>query len=171
MVDIISTQTQAKDLAPLVRQGEASTKVIATQSPCASAPLTADGVNMMYHQLVEIHAITTAQLVECARWHWADSTPCSGQAGTSRPKPGVVPTVTRLAPSPPTDFLSQAPLWPWQGRCNWPHACCQLHPVTTNGGRDKANRAASSEARSRSRMMSSLNTPSTMRQSCSAPHR
>jgi hypothetical protein len=31
----------------------------------ASPPLTTDGVDKMYHQLAEIHAIVTVQLVEC----------------------------------------------------------------------------------------------------------
>jgi hypothetical protein len=36
MVDFTSTQTQAKDLAPPVRQGEARTEVVAARSPSAS---------------------------------------------------------------------------------------------------------------------------------------
>jgi hypothetical protein len=35
----------------------------------ASPPLTADGVEKMYHQLAESHAITAAELMECAYWH------------------------------------------------------------------------------------------------------
>jgi hypothetical protein len=31
----------------------------------ASPPLTTDRVEKMYHQLAEIHAIATTQLVEC----------------------------------------------------------------------------------------------------------
>jgi hypothetical protein len=67
MLDFTSTQTQAKDLTPLVCQGKARTKVVAAQSPSASPPLTVDGVNRMYRQLAQIHAIPTAQLVECTR--------------------------------------------------------------------------------------------------------
>jgi hypothetical protein len=39
-----------------------------------SPPLTADGLHRMYRQLVEIHAIAAAQLVECAHWRRTDST-------------------------------------------------------------------------------------------------
>jgi hypothetical protein len=38
----------------------------------ASPPLTTDRVEKMYHQLAEIHAIATTQLVECTHWHWFD---------------------------------------------------------------------------------------------------
>jgi hypothetical protein len=41
-----------------------------------SPPPTADRVDKLYHQLVEIHAIATAQLAECTRWRRSDSTPC-----------------------------------------------------------------------------------------------
>jgi hypothetical protein len=38
----------------------------------ASPPLTTDRVENMYHQLPEIHAIATTQLVECTHWRWFD---------------------------------------------------------------------------------------------------
>jgi hypothetical protein len=106
MVDFTSTQAQAKELAPLVRQGEAQAEATVAKTLATSPPLTADGVDRMFRQLAKFHAITTAQLVECARWHRTDSTPHSAQAGTSRPMSGVVPSTTRLAPSPPIDFSS-----------------------------------------------------------------
>jgi hypothetical protein len=127
MVDFTSTQTQATYLDPSVCQGEARTKVVAARSPSASPPLTTDEVNRMYRQLAEIHAITATQLAECARWCQADSTPRSVRPGMSQPRPGAAPIVARLAPSPPTNFLSQAPSWPRQGRCNEPQAHCQPH--------------------------------------------
>jgi hypothetical protein len=83
-------------------------------------PLTTDGVDMMYYQLAQIHAITAVHLAKCAHWHQTDSTPHLVQAGMSRPRPGVVPSVTRLAPSPSADFSSQALLWPRQGWHNEP---------------------------------------------------
>jgi hypothetical protein len=66
----------------------------------ALPPLIVDGVEKMCYQLTEIHAITTAQLAECARWHRSDSTPSLVWAGTSWPKPNVTPSMIRLAPSP-----------------------------------------------------------------------
>jgi hypothetical protein len=66
-------------------------------------------------------------LYGCARWRRTDSTPRSVRAGTSQPRPSVVPSVTRLAPSPSADFSSQAPLWPRQGWRDEPQARCQPH--------------------------------------------
>jgi hypothetical protein len=127
MVDFTSTQTQAKDLAPLVHQGEPRTEVVTARSPSTLPPLTTDGVNRMYHQLAEIHTNVVAQLEQCTRWHQADSTARSVRAGMSRPRPSAAPTTTRLAQSPPIDFLSQAPPWPRQGWCNEPQAHRQPH--------------------------------------------
>jgi hypothetical protein len=73
--------------------------------------LTVDGVDRMYRQLVKIHAIATTQLVKFAHWCWTDPIDYSAQAGTSRPRPDMNPSTIRLAPSAPTDFSSQAPLW------------------------------------------------------------
>jgi hypothetical protein len=78
----------------------------------ASPPLTADRVDKMHDQLEEIHAFTAMQLAECARWRRSESTPSSARAGTSQSRPVVTPSMIRLAPSPPTDFSSQA--LPWQ---------------------------------------------------------
>jgi hypothetical protein len=75
MMDFTSTQAQAKELAPLASRGEAQAKAAAAKSPSASPPLTADEVDRMYRQMVEIHAIIAAQLVECSRWSRIDSTP------------------------------------------------------------------------------------------------
>jgi hypothetical protein len=77
----------------------------------ASPVLTVDGVDKMYHQLAEIHAIVATQLAECARWRRADSTPSPVQAETSRQRPAATPYMIRIAPLLPIDFLSQAPLW------------------------------------------------------------
>jgi hypothetical protein len=81
----------------------------ATAKPSNTSPLlTTDGVDKMYHQLAEIHAITTAQLVECACSHQSDSTPSLVWVRTGRLKPIMMPSMIRLVPSPPTDFSSQA---------------------------------------------------------------
>jgi hypothetical protein len=76
------------------------------KSASTSAPLTADGVDRMYHQLVEIHAIIAAQLAECARWHRTNSTPGSARARTSWPSSDAMPSAIRLTPSLPTKILS-----------------------------------------------------------------
>jgi hypothetical protein len=127
MVDFTSTQAQAKELAPPVRQGEAQAEATVAKSSTTSPLLTADGVDRMFRQLAKFHAITAAQLVECARWHQTNSTPHSAQAGTSQPMSSAVPSMTRLAPSPPIDFSSQASLWPRQGQHNEPQVHCQPH--------------------------------------------
>jgi hypothetical protein len=75
----------------------------------------------VYRQLAEIHTIATAQLVECARWHWSNSTPSLVQARTILSRPVVAPSMIRLATSPPTDFSSQAPQWR-QGQRDEPEA-------------------------------------------------
>jgi hypothetical protein len=56
---------------------------MATKPLSASPPLTADGVDKMYRQLAEIHAITATQLAECAHWRRSDSTPSLTWAGVS----------------------------------------------------------------------------------------
>jgi hypothetical protein len=55
----------------------------------ASPPLIANVVDKMYHQLVEIHAITAAQLAECAHWHQSSldgMVACGDGGGGSRRK-------------------------------------------------------------------------------------
>jgi hypothetical protein len=52
--------------------------------PSTSPPLTTDGVDKMYHQLAEIHAIAAAQLATCAHWCRSDSSPSQVRAGTGR---------------------------------------------------------------------------------------
>jgi hypothetical protein len=58
MLDFTSTQAQAKELAHPASRGEA--EATAAKTPSASTQLTADGLDMMYRQLAEIHTITTA---------------------------------------------------------------------------------------------------------------
>jgi hypothetical protein len=110
-VDFASTQAQAKKLAPPASRGVAQAGAAVAKSLSASHPVTADWVDRIYRQLAEIHAITTMQLLECAHWCQTDSTPHSTRAGNSQPRSNAVPLAIRLAPSPPTDFSSQAPPW------------------------------------------------------------
>jgi hypothetical protein len=66
MVDFAFTQAQAKDVAPLLAEGGQDEAAMA--KPLSASPsLTTDGMDKMYHQLAEIHAITAMQLVECSR--------------------------------------------------------------------------------------------------------
>jgi hypothetical protein len=76
----------------------------------ASPPHTTDGMDKLYCQLAEIHTIATAQLAESARWRRSDSTPSLVQARTSQQRPDEIPSTTRMAPPPPTDFSPQASL-------------------------------------------------------------
>jgi hypothetical protein len=66
MVDVTSTQAQVKGLALPVHQGEAQGEAIGAKSPSMPPPPTTDGLDRMYHQLVESHAIAAAQLAKCA---------------------------------------------------------------------------------------------------------
>jgi hypothetical protein len=68
MVDFTSTQAQAKELAPPASRGVAQSEAAVTKHWSASPPLSANGVDRMYHKLPEIQAITAAQLAECAPW-------------------------------------------------------------------------------------------------------
>jgi hypothetical protein len=61
MVDFASTQARAKGVAPCANHEVGQTKAALAKPQNASPPPTADGVDMIYRQLVEIHAITAAQ--------------------------------------------------------------------------------------------------------------
>jgi hypothetical protein len=70
----------------------------------ASPPPTANGLDKLYHHLTEIHAIAVAQLAECACWRRSDSTPGLVQGVTGRQGANKMPSMTRAAAPPPTDF-------------------------------------------------------------------
>jgi hypothetical protein len=104
MMDFASTQARAKEVAPPSRREGGQTEAAVAKPLNASPPLTADRVDKLYHQLVEIHAIAAAQLVECAHWRRSDL------ASNSIP--------ARVGwqwwcwhHCPPMDFSSHAPLW------------------------------------------------------------
>jgi hypothetical protein len=77
----------------------------------ASPPLTVNGGDRMYHQLVEIHAIAATQLAECAHWHQSRATTSPVWARAGRQRPTVTPSATGLASMSPMDFPSHDPLW------------------------------------------------------------
>jgi hypothetical protein len=110
MFDFTSTQAQVEEVAPPASSEGGRAEATTAKSLSASPQLTADGLDKMYRQLAEIHAIAAAQLAECAHWRRSDSTPSLVQARTRWYRPSMMPSVTRLAPSPPTDFFSQASL-------------------------------------------------------------
>jgi hypothetical protein len=60
---------------PSSQSGEALAETTKAKSLGISPLLTTDGVDRMYHQLAEIHAIAAAQLAECGGWCQTDSTP------------------------------------------------------------------------------------------------
>jgi hypothetical protein len=66
MVDFVSTQAQAKEVAPPASREGGQDEATAAKPLSASHLLTTDGVDKMYRQLAEIHAIAAAQLAECA---------------------------------------------------------------------------------------------------------
>jgi hypothetical protein len=67
MMDFASTPTHAKGVALVTGHEEGHTEATVARPSKASSPPTADGVDKMYRQLAEIHAIATVQLVECSR--------------------------------------------------------------------------------------------------------
>jgi hypothetical protein len=77
----------------------------------ASPPPTAIGVDKLCCQLVEIHALTAAQLEECTHWRRSDSTPSLVRTRKSRQRPDEMPSVRWMALPPLTDFSPQASLW------------------------------------------------------------
>jgi hypothetical protein len=77
----------------------------------ALPPPSADMVYKLYYQLVEIHAIAAAQLVECAHWYQSDPTSSLIHATTVWQGPVAEPSTAWMVPPPPTDFSPQASLW------------------------------------------------------------
>jgi hypothetical protein len=123
IVYFASTQARANEVTPSASREGAQTEAVVARPLSTSPPLTTNQVDKMYHQLVEFHTITTAQLVDCARWCRSIPTPGTVRARTGRQTPVAMPSVTMLVPLPPTDFLSWAPLW-WQGQHFEPQAHC-----------------------------------------------
>jgi hypothetical protein len=61
-------------VASTASREESHTGVVAARPLKASPPPTADGVDKMYRQLAEIHAIVVVNLAECVRWRWSNPT-------------------------------------------------------------------------------------------------
>jgi hypothetical protein len=108
MVDLTATRARVKEAASSANRKASQTKTTAATPLNALPPPSVDGMDMLYHQLVEIHTIATAQLVECAHWRRFDPTSSPVYARASWQRPIVEPSAARMAPPPTTDFLPQA---------------------------------------------------------------
>jgi hypothetical protein len=104
MVFLAATRAQAKGAAPSASCEGVQTEVAVTTPLNTLPPPSNDGVDWMYRQLEEIHAITATPLVECARWHWSDPTSCLVHTRAGWQRPTTKPFAARMAPLPPTDF-------------------------------------------------------------------
>jgi hypothetical protein len=118
MVDLTTTEAQAKGVAPSANRMEGQIEAAAAKPLNVLPPPSVDGADRLYHQLIEIHTIGATQLVECACWRRSDptSSPVHVKAGWQRL------VTARMAPLPPIDFLPQASLWQ-RGQRIEPQAC------------------------------------------------
>jgi hypothetical protein len=110
MVDFAAARSQAKGVAPAKNRerGQWPTFARASRTVAAVAmrlnplpPPSTYGVDRLYRQLAEMHAITTAQLAECIHWRRVHSTSSPVHIRASSQKPVAVPSATRMT-SPPT---------------------------------------------------------------------
>jgi hypothetical protein len=62
----VGTPARTKGVAPTASHVEGHTEAAIARPPKALPPPTTDGVDKMYCQLIEIHAIIAAPLAECA---------------------------------------------------------------------------------------------------------
>jgi hypothetical protein len=69
MVDFTATQARAKGATPSANREGGHTGAMATKTRSALLSPTANGVDMTYRQLEEIHAIAAVQLAECTHYH------------------------------------------------------------------------------------------------------
>jgi hypothetical protein len=69
-----------------------------------SPPPTANEVDRLYRQLMEIHTTGATLLVECARWRRSDSTPSPSRARASRQGLDEVPSTPKMTTPLPTNF-------------------------------------------------------------------
>jgi hypothetical protein len=66
MIDYAPTQARSKGVISTPSCGWGQAEATVTRAPSASPLPTADGVDKLYCELMEIHAIAAAQLAECA---------------------------------------------------------------------------------------------------------
>jgi hypothetical protein len=84
VLNVVATPAQAKGAARSADHEGGQTGATVTKTPSALPSPTAHGVDRLYLQLVEIHAIIAAQLVECTHWRQSDPTSSLIRDGTDR---------------------------------------------------------------------------------------
>jgi hypothetical protein len=62
MIDYAPAQARSKGVISIPSCGWGQSEATMDKAPCASPPPTADGVEELYYQLVDIHAIAVMQL-------------------------------------------------------------------------------------------------------------
>jgi hypothetical protein len=126
MVDLAASQAQAKGAAPSTDHERDQTEATGSKPPKVLPAPFVDGVDKLCRQLAEIHSIGSTQLMVCD--HWCRSFPTSSPVHTRTgwQRPTAEPSEATMAPSPPTDFSPQAPLWQW-GHHIEPQAHQQAH--------------------------------------------
>jgi hypothetical protein len=143
MMDYASTQARTKGVARTASREEGHTKAAMTRPLKASPPPAINGVDKMYCQLEEIHAISTVQRAECVRYHRSNPTPSVAHTGTGWRGPAMESSTTRMAPPRQTNFSPQASLQQRGPRvepqaCRWAHQVgAQLERCTRNPHHDK----------------------------------
>jgi hypothetical protein len=106
-IDYALVRAQGKGEAPTASHEEG----LAVAKALNASPLpTADGVDKLYLQPTEIHAVVITQLAECTRWCRFNSTRIPVQVRTTRQRPDETPSTIRMAAPPPIDFSPQASL-------------------------------------------------------------
>jgi hypothetical protein len=111
MVDFTTTQAQAEGGASSANREGSQTEATVTKNLSALPSPTTNRVDMMYHQMAEIHVITTVQLAECARWRQSDPTSSPVRAETGWQRVAAEPSAATMAPPPPNDISPQIPSW------------------------------------------------------------
>jgi hypothetical protein len=84
MMDYVPTRARSKGVVCTPTRGWGQAEATLAMALSVSPPPIADGVDKLYHQVAEIHAIATAQLPECAHWRHSDSDPSPIWVGTGR---------------------------------------------------------------------------------------
>jgi hypothetical protein len=66
-MDLAATRAQAKRAAHSANREGGQTEAVVAKPLNVRQPPSTDGLDRLYHQLVEIHAFVAAQHAECAR--------------------------------------------------------------------------------------------------------